>query len=222
MHYLLLKKQYINIIVSFLFILFLFSLSGNKVSRHIFPAIIFCPILISLFIFRIKNNFLKKSTVFIICFILLIQFVSVNFFNINYFVSGKFYGYNYFKGLTYYNYKSKIETYKQQMEYLKSYLGNNFESETAFIHFFPPISYNFLILQKNRKDKVCNIFTYRDLNNLKERIELYKNVVISSSNQEIYDKFTNWLLQNEFNYVSEIDIFNHTNAKTFLYERIQK
>ena len=105
------------------------------------------------------------------------------------------------------------------MEYLKTILGNNFEEETAFINFFPTQAYNFLIFQKGRENKTCNLFIYQDLNNLKKKIESYKNIVISSSSQETFNEFTNWLLLNKFKYVDAINIFNHTQAKTFLYKK---
>lgn len=214
------KKKYFYISISFLFILFVFSLSKNKVSRHIFPLIIFCPILISLFLFQIKNIFVKKSLIFLIPFFLFFQFLAINFFNFKYFSENSlFYGYNYFKGITYYNYKSKIQTYKQQIEYLKTLLGNNFEKETAFVHFFPPIAYNFLILQQNRNNKTCDVFTYKDIIYLRKNIDLYKNVIISSNNQKTYDEFKYFLLQNNFQLVSTLNIFNHDQAEIFLYKR---
>ena len=104
------------------------------------------------------------------------------------------------------------------MEYLNNILGNNFEDKTAFINFFPPQAYNFLIFQRNRKNNICNTFTYEDINYLKRNIERYKNIIISSNNKDMYNEFTNWLLQNNFKYIDVINIFNHTEAKTFLYK----
>ena len=122
--YFLFKRKNIYIFISFLFILFIFSLSNNRVSRHLFPVIIFCPILISLFIFQIKNIFIKKSSIFLISFVLFLQFISINFCNFKYFSDGKysFFNYNYFKGITCYNYKPKNETYKQQYDNLKKHI----------------------------------------------------------------------------------------------------
>ena len=217
MLYFLVKRKYYHIIFSFIFVIFVFSLSGNKVSRHIFPIIIFCPIIISLFIFHIKNIFVRKGAIFIICVVLAFQFISVNFFNIKYFLSGNFFGYNYFKGVTYYNYESKTETYKQQLEYLKNILGNNFEEDTVFIEFFPPQAYNFLQFQENRNSKTCNIFTYSDLN--KKDFLQYKNIIISSKDEQKYNDIQDLLLKNNFEFISVIDIYNNTEAETFLYKK---
>ena len=217
--YFIFKKKHLYIFLSFWFILFIFSLSGNKVSRHIFPIIIFPPILISLFIFQIRNIIIRRLLIFIICFILLLQFITINFFNFKFFISGDFYNYNFFKGVTYYKYKSKINTYKQQYEYLKILLGNNFEENTAFIQFFPPQAYNFLLLQKNRNNKTCTIFTYSEIIEKKINITNYKNIVISSQDEKKYNQVVNFLLENNFEFVSIIDIFNHTQAKTFLYKK---
>ena len=215
------KRKFLYIFISFLFVLFIFSISKNKVSRHIFPLIIFCPILISLFVFQIKNIFIKKALIFLISFVLCFQFITINFFNFKYFSNDKalFFNYNYFKGITYYNYKPRMETYKQQYEYLKYILGNDFERNTVFINFFPPIAYNFLILQKDRNTEICSIFTYNDINVIKENINSYQNIVLSSDNEQEYNTFTKFLTDTEFEYISTIDIFNHTSNKTLLYKK---
>jgi len=215
--YLLFNRKHLYILISFLFVLFIFSLSTNKVSRHVFPVIIFCPILIALFLFQIKNTFIKRSLIFIICFVLLSQFILINFFHIKYFTSGNFYGYNYFKSVTYYDYKSEIQTYKQQYEYLKDLLGNEFENDTIFINFFPTQAYNFLIFQGNRKHKTCNIFTYYDV--YKTNLTRYKNIIISSKDEQEYNKIAEQLLNNNYELVGVVDIYNHTDAKTFLYKK---
>ncbi len=217
--YSLFKRKNLYILVSFLLILFIFSLSGNKVSRHIFPIIIFCPILISLFVFQMKNNFIKKSLIFLISFVLFLQFIFINFCDFKYFSNDKssFFNYNYFKGITYYNYKPRIETYKQQYERLKNILGDNFEKETTFINFFPPMTYNFLILQEGRNNKTCNIFTYSDIN--KKDILQYKNIIISSKDYQKYNDITDLLLKNNFELISIVDISNNTEAETFLYKK---
>lgn len=215
--YLLFSRKHLYILISFLFVLFVFSLSTNKVSRHIFPIIVFCPILMALFIFQIKNIFIKRSLILIICFVLSSQFILINFSHIKYFRSGNFYGYNYFKSVTYYDYKSKIQTYKQQYDYLKDLLGKDFEQDTLFINFFPTQAYNFLIFQENRKHKTCNIFTYYDVH--RTNLTQYKNIVISSKDEQEYNKIAEQLLNNNYELVGVVDIYNHTEAKTLLYKK---
>ena len=212
-----LKRKHSGIITSFLFVLFIFSLSENKVSRHIFPLLIFCPILISLFVFQIKNVFIKRTLVITILCVLSIQFIAINFFNLKIFTSGNFYKYNYFKGITYYNYKPGTDTYKKQYEYFKDLLGQDFEKNTAFIQFFQPQTYNFLIKQENTDNRKCDIFTYYDID--EKTLIKYKNVVISTNDEQEYNNFANMLLKNDFEFVCVVDINNHTDAKTFLYKK---
>ena len=217
--YFLSKKKHIHIVFSFVFILFIFSLSENRVSRHIFPLLIFAPILISLFIFQIRDVYIKKMIVFFVFFILFLQFVTINFLNFKYFINGNFYDYNFFKGVTYYDYTSKMQTYKQQYEYLKSILGENFERKTAFVQFFPPQAYNFLIFQQNRKSDICKIFLYDEIINMKENIINYDNVIISDRNENKFYNIEKILLEFSFEKKQEINIYNHDDNKVWLYTR---
>ena len=220
--YFIIKKQHLTIIFSFLFILFIFSLSTNKVSRHIVPVILFLPILISLFIFQIKNIYTKRIFLLIVCLFIFFQYIFINYTKIKLFSQNNFYKYNFFKGVTYYNYKSKIQTYKQQYEYLKDILGENFKTNTMFINFFPPHAYNFLILQKDRKEKVCDICLYEDIKKTIGKHVKYKNIIVSSINENEFNKTKNWLSTNNYIYSGIIDIFNHTPKATFLYTKKDK
>ena len=215
--FLVFKKKHISFIICFIFIIVIFSLSGNKVSRHIAPAIIFCPIIISLCVFDIKYKYIRKILICLILIVLPIQYFIINYFpakmiNFNY-------GYNYFRGVTFYDYVSSLQTYKQQYEYLEKMLGKNFEVKTAFIQFFPSIAYNFLLLQENRKSKICKIFLYDDVENIKNNIIKYDNIIISDRNKFVFNDFEKFLFENLFEKKQEISIYNHDNNKVWLYNR---
>ncbi|MEA5001571.1 MAG: glycosyltransferase family 39 protein [Endomicrobiaceae bacterium] len=213
-------KKYLKITLSLIFIIFLFSLSGNKVSRHIFPALIFCSIISSLFIFEIKNYYIKRTIIFLISIFLITQFMLISYSNCLNFKSGNFYGYNSFRGITYFDYKPNMETYKAQYEKFNALLGENFEYNTAFIQFFPSTAYNFLILQKDRRGILCKVNVYDEIQKIKMDINNYKNIIISSRNQNIFESFNRWLFKNtEFKQITILNIHNHDNAKVYLYQR---
>jgi len=218
--YFIFRKKYYTIIFSIVFIILLFSLSGNKVSRHIFPVIMFFSIISSLFIFEIKNIYIKRITVFLISAFLIVQFILINYSTCSNFKSGNFYGYNSFRGITYYDYQSNLATYKSQYVEFNNLLGQNFELNTVFIQIFPPTAYNFLILQKDRNGNLCQVKTYDDIKKIKMNIGSYENIIISSRDQNIFESFNNWLIQNtDFKQIRILDIYNHDNAKIYLYQR---
>lgn len=218
--YFVFAKKYLKITASFIFVIFLFSLSGNKVSRHIFPALIFCSIISSFFIFEIKSYYIKRIIIVLILIFLITQFILISYSNCLNFKSGNFYGYNSFRGITYFDYKPNIETYKAQYEKFNALLGKNFERNTVFIQFFPPIVYNFLLLQKDISANLCQIKTYDDFEKIKENIHNYNNIVISAKDNVLFLYIDAWILENtNFKKIKVIDIFNHTKAKTYLYQR---
>jgi len=217
--YFVFRKKYYTIILSIVFIVLLFSLSGNKVSRHIFPVIMFFSILSSLFIFEIKNIYIRRIFIFLICILMIIQFVLINYSSFQNFKSGNFYGYNSFRGITYYDYQSNLETYKSQYIEFNQLLGEKFELNTVFVQIFPPIAYNFLILQKDRNGNLCQVKTYDDIKKIKIDIGSYENIIISSRDKNVFETFNDWLLQNtNFKQIRTLNMYNHDNAKIYLYQ----
>lgn len=213
--FLIFKKKYIHFVISFFFIIVIFSLSGNKVSRHIFPVIIFCPIIISLFIFNIRHRYVKNILISIILLLLPVQYFMINYLPYRYYFVN--HSYNFFRGVTFYDYKPMIQTYKQQYEHLTKILGYNFEEKTAFIQVFSPIAYNFLLLQQNRKSNVCKVFIYDDIPYIRENITNYTNIIISDRDKNIFDSFEEFLLTNSFEKKAKINIYNHDNNEIWLY-----
>jgi hypothetical protein len=180
----------------------------------------FFSIISSLFIFEIKNIYIKRITVFLISAFLIVQFILINYSTCLNFKSGNFYGYNSFRGITYYDYQSDLATYKSQYVEFNNLLGQNFELNTVFIQIFPPTAYNFLILQKDRNGNLCQVKTYDDIKKIKMNIGSYENIIISSRDQNIFESFNNWLIQNtDFKQIRILDIYNHDNAKIYLYQR---
>ncbi|MGE4384306.1 MAG: ArnT family glycosyltransferase [Endomicrobiaceae bacterium] len=220
MAYFIFIKKYFKITASLIFIILLFSLSCNKVSRHIFPALIFCSIISSLFIFEIKNCYIKRIIIILMSIFLITQFMLISYSNCSNFKYGNFYGYNSFRGITYFDYKPNMETYKAQYEKFNTLLGKNFETNTLFIQFFPPTVYNFLLLQKNIGADLCQIKTYNDFEKIKVTVQNYNNMVISAKDNVFFLYIDTWILENtNFKKIKIIDVFNHTKAKTYLYQK---
>ncbi|MDD3064819.1 MAG: glycosyltransferase family 39 protein [Endomicrobiaceae bacterium] len=217
--YFIFKKKYLLFILTPLLILFIFSLSPNKVTRHIYPVIIFIPILITFFIYEIKNTVLRNAFVLIFVFFMVLQFILINYSENTYYREKKFNDYNQFKGLAYAFAIPKTETYKMQHLMFKRLLGDSFIRNTVFINVFTPLVYNFLILQKERTDILLNIITYEGIPYLKNDINLYNNIVISDYNTAVFENFDGFLKKNtNFKKTKEIKIYNHNNAKAWLYQ----
>lgn len=179
-----------------LFILFIFSLSSNKVTRHIFPVIIFIPIIITLFVFEIKNLILKKSIILFLIVFMLLQFFLINYSYVRYYREKSFNGFNQFGALSYAFYVPEFETYKYKYNMLKRILGKYSIQKTAFVYVFTPLVYNFLTLQKDREDNLIDAFIYDSFDDLKTNINSYTNIMISDKDRKSFSKFDNWVLKN--------------------------
>jgi hypothetical protein len=129
-----------------------------------------------------------------IVLILFVQYILVNYSNI--FMKGNFYKYNFFKGLTYYKYLPEKETCKQDYEQLKQIFGNNFENNTIFVE-YPPIVYDYFIIQKKDKDNLCKFISYDDFFNYD--LSDIENIVIKKpKNLDLLMKIKSYLAKNNY------------------------
>ncbi|GAB1401589.1 hypothetical protein MASR1M68_05000 [Elusimicrobiota bacterium] len=189
------KKNYIWISAP-LFILFLFSLSTNKVTRHIFPVIIFIPIIITLFIYELKNIILKKSIIIFLITLMLFQFFLINYSSLRCYREKNFNDFNQFGALSFAFYVPESETYGHKYNMLRKILCKYSIQKTAFIHVFIPIVYNFLTLQKDRNSNIVDAFTYESFDDLIGNINSYTHIVISDKNMDLFSKFDDWSSKN--------------------------
>lgn len=206
------KKSY-PFILSFVYIFFLFLFfSKNSMSRHILPIIPFVAMVVSLFVFSINNTAIRKSFIMSIVLILFVQYILVNYSNI--FMEGNFYKYNFFKGLTYYKYLPEKETCKQDYEQLKQIFGNNFENNTIFVE-YPPIVYDYFIIQKKDKDTLCKLISYDDFFNYD--LSDIENIVIKKpKNLDLLMKIKSYLAKNNYYLLKSEQKYDY---KTLEYKR---
>lgn len=215
------KKNYLWITAP-LFILFIFSLSPNKVTRHIFPVVIFIPIIITMFIFEIKNLILKKSIILFLVIFMLFQFFLINYSSVKYYRVKSFNDFNQLTALSYAFYIPKIETYEYKYKILKRILGKYSIQKTAFINVFIPFVHNFLTLQKDRDAVIVDAFLYDSFDEIISNIYSYTNIMLSAKDEESFSKFDAWLSENtNFKKIKKINWpinMNH-NDTIWLYQK---
>lgn len=221
--YFIFKKKNFLWILNPLLILFIFSVSGNKVIRHMFPVIIFIPVLITLFIYEIKNNSLRRFIIAFSIIFMFLQFLIINYSDNRYYRQSKFNVYNSFKALNYAFYIPKTETYKMQYSMIENIIGKSFAKKTAFVQVFTPFVYNLLIINQNRYSDICNIYTYESLEYIKNNINLYDNIIISDRDKNTFNEFDIWLTEKntKFKKIQSLTIYNHDSAQIWLYQKSQ-
>ncbi len=215
--YFLLNKKYYIWFLTPLILLAIFSVSGNKVTRHIFPVIIFMPVVITLFLFEIKNAFFRKTCILLLILTMTLQFFLINYSQIQYYRKEKFNIFNHFKGISFAFYYPEDTTYKMQYDMLKNTIPSLSAANTAFIQVFTPLVFNFLIFQKDRNAATFDIYTYNSLESLKNNHSRYKNVIISDRDKITFNEFDIWSKNTQFRKWRILNLYNHDNATIWLY-----
>lgn len=191
------RKTY-PFIISFIYVFFLFFFfSKNSMSRHLFPIIPFVAIVISLFIFDIKNLLIRKYVILFLVLMLFFQYFFINY--SDFFMKGNFYKYNFFKGITYYKYIPIMNTYRQEYEKTRQILGNNFENNTIFVE-YPPIVYNYFLIQKKDNNNLCKFISYNEF--FQYDLANIKNVLfVKPKDLDLFLKIKSSLFENKYNLI---------------------
>ena len=216
--YFLLNKKYYIWFLTPLLILAIFSLSGNKVARHVFPVIIFMPIATTLFLFEIKNALFRKISILMLILIMILQFFLINYSQIQYYRKEKFNIFNDFKGISFAFYYPENTTYKMQYDMLKNTIPSLSAKNTAFVQVFTPLVFNFLIFQKDRDAATFDIYIYNSLESLKNNLNRYDNIIISDRDKTVFNEFDAWAAKNtQFRKGKILNLYNHDKAKVWFY-----